>query len=36
MPTFPEVLITLGVYGIGFLILSILYKITITIRDKEA
>ena len=35
MPTFPEVLITVGVYGIGFLILSILYKIVITIREKE-
>lgn len=35
MPTLPEVLITVGVYGIGFLILSILYKIVITIREKE-
>jgi len=36
MPTFPEVVITFGVYGIGFLILSVLYKIVITIREKEA
>ena len=36
MPTFPEILISLGIYGIGFLILTILYKIVITIREKEA
>jgi Ni/Fe-hydrogenase subunit HybB-like protein len=35
MPTIPEISITFGVYGIGFLILSILYKIVITIREKE-
>jgi molybdopterin-containing oxidoreductase family membrane subunit len=35
MPTLPEVAITIGVYGIGFLVLSILYKIVITIRNKE-
>jgi len=32
VPTFPEVLITLGVYGLGFLILTVLYKIVITTR----
>lgn len=36
MPTMPEIFITLGVYGIGALILSVLYKIVITIREKEA
>jgi Ni/Fe-hydrogenase subunit HybB-like protein len=36
LPTLPEILITLGVYGIGALILTILYKMVITIRDKEA
>jgi len=35
MPTFPEILISLGVYGIGFFILSVLYKIVISIRDKQ-
>jgi molybdopterin-containing oxidoreductase family membrane subunit len=35
MPTLPEVLISLGIYGIGFLILSILYKVVLTIREKE-
>jgi molybdopterin-containing oxidoreductase family membrane subunit len=36
LPTFPEILITIGVYGIGALILSILYKIVISIREQEA
>ncbi len=36
MPTFPEILITIGIYGIGALILSILYKIVISIREQEA
>jgi molybdopterin-containing oxidoreductase family membrane subunit len=36
MPTFPEILISLGVYGIGFFVLSVLYKIVISIRDKQA
>jgi Ni/Fe-hydrogenase subunit HybB-like protein len=35
-PTLPEVIITFGVYGIGAFILSILYKIVISIRDREA
>jgi molybdopterin-containing oxidoreductase family membrane subunit len=33
-PTSPEILITLGVYGIGFLILTILYKIAISVREE--
>jgi len=36
MPTFPEILITIGVYGIGLLVLSILYKIVISIREQKA
>jgi len=36
MPTFPEILISLGVYGIGFFVLSVLYKIVISIRDEQA
>jgi molybdopterin-containing oxidoreductase family membrane subunit len=34
-PTLPETLITLGVYGIGFLILTGLYKIAITVREQN-
>ncbi len=34
-PTMPEGLVTLGVYGIGFLILTGLYKIMVTIREQE-
>jgi molybdopterin-containing oxidoreductase family membrane subunit len=33
-PTCPEILITLGVYGIGFLLLSVLYKIVISVRER--
>jgi len=31
----PETLVTLGVYGIGFLILTGLYKITVTVRERD-
>jgi len=34
VPTVPEVMITLGVYGIGFLILSVLYKIVVSVRER--
>jgi len=34
MPTGIEVLVTLGVYGIGFLILTALYKIVVSIRER--
>ena len=34
-PTLPETLVTLGVYGIGFLILTGLYKIAITVREQN-
>ena len=33
-PTLPEALITLGVWAMGFLILSILYKIAISIKEE--
>jgi len=35
MPSLPEIMITIGVYGIGALILTVLYKIVLTIRDTE-
>ncbi len=34
-PTLPEILITLGVYGIGLLVLTVLYKIALTIRNEN-
>ena len=33
-PTLPEALITLGVWALGFLILSILYKVAISIKEE--
>lgn len=33
-PTFPEMSITLGVWAIGFLILTILYKVAISVREE--
>jgi molybdopterin-containing oxidoreductase family membrane subunit len=33
-PTLPEGLITLGVYGIGLLILTALYKMAISVREE--
>ena len=33
-PTSPEILITLGVYGIGALILTVLYKIATSVREE--
>jgi len=35
-PTRPEVLITLGVWAIGLLVLSMLYKIAISVRERTA
>ena len=34
VPTGPEIMITAGVYGIGFLILSVLYRIVTGVREK--
>jgi molybdopterin-containing oxidoreductase family membrane subunit len=33
-PTFPEVMITLGVYGIGAMIITLLYKIALSVRGQ--
>jgi molybdopterin-containing oxidoreductase family membrane subunit len=33
-PTGPEIAITLGVYGIGFLMLTVLYKIVLSVRER--
>jgi molybdopterin-containing oxidoreductase family membrane subunit len=33
-PTGPEIMITLGVYAIGFFVLSVLYKIVISVREQ--
>ena len=33
-PTGLEIMITLGVYGIGFFILSVLYKIVVSVRER--
>ena len=34
MPTFPEVMITIGVYAVGALILTVLYKMTIGVKEE--
>jgi len=36
IPTIPEILISLGVWAIGFLILTVLYKIVVTIKEEIA
>ena len=33
-PTAPEVLITLGVWALGFLVLSVLYKIAVAVKEE--
>ncbi len=33
-PTVPELLITLGVYGVGFLVLTILYKVAVSVKEE--
>ncbi len=35
-PTFPELMITLGIWSIGALILTILYKIAVSVREETA
>lgn len=35
-PTFPEVLITLGVWAIGSLVLTVLYKVAISVKEETA
>jgi len=36
VPTIPEIIITLGVYATGFLILTALFKIAITVKEELA
>jgi len=33
-PTFPEIMISLGVYGMGFLLVTALYKIAMSVREE--
>jgi len=35
-PTLPELLITVGVYAIGFLVLTVLYKVAIAVKEDTA
>jgi len=35
-PTAPELMITLGVYGIGFLVLTVLYKVAVSVKQETA
>jgi len=35
-PTMPEVLITLGIYALGFFVLTVLYKIAISVKEEIA
>jgi len=34
VPTIPEIIITLGVYAVGFLILTALYKIAVSVKEE--
>jgi len=34
-PTIPEMGITLGVWALGFFILSVLYKVALAVREEE-
>lgn len=36
VPTIPEIIITIGVYAIGFLILTVLYKIAISVKEETS
>src|SRR5512145_717108 len=35
-PTYPEAMITIGVWAIGFIVLTFLYKIAISVREQTA
>ena len=35
-PTLNEILVTLGVYGIGILLITVLYKVAISVREEKA
>lgn len=34
VPTIPEIIITIGVYGIGFLILTVLLKVAVSVKEE--
>jgi Ni/Fe-hydrogenase subunit HybB-like protein len=34
IPTIPEIIISIGIYGIGFLILTLLYKIAVSVKEE--
>jgi molybdopterin-containing oxidoreductase family membrane subunit len=36
IPTMPEILITLGVWATGFFVLTVLFKIAITVKEEVA
>jgi [DsrC]-trisulfide reductase subunit P len=36
MPTFPEIMITLGVWAVGFLVLTIFYKMVVGVKEEAA
>jgi molybdopterin-containing oxidoreductase family membrane subunit len=36
LPTFPEIMITVGVYTIGVFILTILWKVAVSVKEKTA
>lgn len=36
MPTFPEIMITLGIYAAGFLVLTVLFKIAVSVKEEVA
>jgi molybdopterin-containing oxidoreductase family membrane subunit len=33
-PTIPEIIITLGVYAVGFLVLTVLFKIVVSVKEE--
>jgi molybdopterin-containing oxidoreductase family membrane subunit len=33
-PTGPEALITLGVWAVGFLIITVLYKVAVSVKEE--
>jgi len=35
-PTIPEVIISLGVWATGFFVLSVLYKIAVSVKEEAA
>jgi molybdopterin-containing oxidoreductase family membrane subunit len=35
-PTAPEIAITLGVYGVGLLVLTFLYKVAVAVKEETA